>query len=99
MDCTTIDGVATGCGVTESEIANLYQVLASVRDGRCERGRRYAAADVLTAMMLAKMAGEEAWSGIAQWVGLRLSWLQKVIELPKAPCANCYRYLCERVTA
>lgn len=99
MDCTTIGSAATGREITETEIEDLYKVLASVTDGRCKRGRRYEAADLLTAMMLAKLAGEEAWSGIAQWVRLRLTWLQQVIPLPKAPCANCYRYLCERIDA
>jgi len=32
-------------------------------------------------------------------VRLRLTWLQQVIPLPKAPCTNCYRYLCERIDA
>lgn len=99
MDCTTIGAAVIERRVTEAEIPDLYQVLRSVRDGRCRRGRRYAAADLLTAMLLAKMAGEQAWSGIAQWVELRLAWLQQVLVLPDAPCANCYHYLCERIDA
>ena len=50
-------------------------------------------------MVLAKMAGEQTWSGIAQWVRLRLGWLQEAVALPKAPCANSYRYICEPIDA
>lgn len=99
MDCTTYGPVLTAREIAAAQIPDLYQILTTVTDGRCARGRRYGAAPVLTAMMVAKMAGEEAWSGIAQWVSLRLEWLQQVIPLPKAPCANCYRYLCERIDA
>jgi predicted transposase YbfD/YdcC len=77
----------------------LEQALKAVTDRRGKRGRRYEAATVLTVMVLAKMAGEQTWSGIAQWVRLRLAWLQEVVALPKAPCANSYRYICEHIDA
>lgn len=99
MDCTTNDSAVTDREIAVTQIPNLYQVLTKVTDGRCARGWRFGSAPVLTAMMVAKMAGEQARSGIAQWVELRLAWLQQVIPLPKAPCANCYRYVCKRIDA
>lgn len=78
-------------------VQSLLEALRQVTDHRCKRGRRYEAASVLTVMVLAKMAGEHTWSGIAQWVQLRLGWLQETVGLSKAPCANSYRYICEHI--
>ena len=80
-------------------IQSLLEALRQVTDHRCKRGRRYEAAPVLTVMVLAKMAGEHTWSGIAQWVRLRAGWLQETVGLSKAPCANSYRYICEHIDA
>jgi len=99
MDCNTICPEASHGEMGSSRIGDLEQVLKAVTDRRGKRGRRYEAATVLTVMVLAKMAGEETWSGIAQWVRLRLAWLQEVVALPKAPCANSYRYICEHIDA
>jgi predicted transposase YbfD/YdcC len=68
-----------------------------VTDGRQRRGRRYEAAVVLTVMLLAKLAGVHELSAIAQWVRLRLAWLQSLLPLPQGPCANTYRYVCEHI--
>lgn len=105
MDCNTVEpeGEHGQCGaggeVPVAQAKDLYAVLQTVQDGRCKRGRRFEAAAVLTAMLLAKLAGEQSWSGIAHWVRLRLSWLQGVLPLRAGPCANTYRYLCEHIDA
>lgn len=105
MDCNTVGqesehGASRAeCTVTAVQAQDLYAVLQSVQDGRSKRGRRFEAAAVLTVMLLAKLAGEQSWSGIAEWVRLRLAWLQDVLPLRTGPCANTYRYICEHIDA
>jgi predicted transposase YbfD/YdcC len=50
-------------------------------------------------MLLAKLAGEQTLRGIAQWVQLRVAWLQTVLPLANGcvPCANSYRYICAHI--
>lgn len=101
MDSTTTGVVlpdgAAAASLSGERVQDLYMVLCSVTDGRKQRGRRYEAAVVLTVMLLAKLAGVQELSAIAQWVRLRLAWLQSVLPLPKGPCANTYRYVCEHI--
>lgn len=91
------DGIAVAAALGGEQVQDLYTVLCSVTDGRQRRGRRYEAAVVLTVMLLAKMAGVHELSAIAQWVRLRLAWLQSLLPLPQGPCANTYRYVCEHI--
>src|SRR5687768_17719999 len=81
------------------EAESLYAVLQGVNDQRAKRGQRYEAALVLTLMLLAKLAGEQSLRGIAQWVHLRVDWLQTLLPLldTHTPCANTYRYICSHV--
>lgn len=84
---------------TKVEAASLYAVLQGVKDQRAKRGQRYEAALVLTLMLLAKLAGEQSLRGIAQWVQLRVTWLQTVLPHleTRTPCANTYRYICSHI--
>lgn len=84
---------------TKVEAASLYAVLQGVKDQRAKRGQRYESALVLTLMLLAKLAGEQSLRGIAQWVQLRVTWLQRVLPLSdtRTPCANTYRYICSHI--
>ena len=81
------------------EPRSLYQVLQEVTDGRKKRGRRYEAAAALTIIVLAKMAGERAVSGIAHWARLRCDTLQQMLPLKRRalPCANTYQYICDHI--
>lgn len=100
MDSTTKGMVlpdGASAALCDDRVQDLYTVLCSVSDGRKRRGRRYQAAAVLTVMLLAKLAGVQEFSAIAQWVRLRLAWLQSVLPLPQGPCANTYRYVCEHI--
>ena len=74
-------------------------MLQEVSDGRAKRGRRYVAAVGLTIILLAKLAGEQSLSGIAEWARLRQAWLveQLPVKAEKLPCANTYRYLCDHI--
>lgn len=94
MECTalnlTVNGVAEGCVV---DLGSLYAALAHVHDKRHARGLRYALVTVLVYIVLAKLAGEDRVSGIAQWVKYRQLALAEALALarPQAPSVNTYR--------
>jgi predicted transposase YbfD/YdcC len=79
---------------TQAQICSLYQRLQAVPDYRGKRGRRYEAATVMVIVLLAKLAGEESVSGIAEWARLRAQWLQSALGIARLPCANTYAYIC-----
>lgn len=92
MQCTTEVTAVDKCA--EAQIESLYQKLQTVPDYRHKRGRRYEAAAVMVIVLLAKMAGEESVSGIAEWASLRAGWLKEALGLRRLPCANTYAYIC-----
>lgn len=79
---------------TQAQLRSLYEQLQAVPDYRGKRGRRYEAATVMVIVLLAKWAGEESVSGIAEWARLRGEWLQSALGLARLPCANTYAYIC-----
>jgi predicted transposase YbfD/YdcC len=79
---------------TDAQIHSLYEQLQAVADYRSKRGRRYEAATVMVIVLLAKLAGEESVSGIAEWARFRAEWLQSALGLSRLPCANTYAYIC-----
>jgi predicted transposase YbfD/YdcC len=81
------------CTTEEAHLHSLYQKLQAVADHRCKRGRRYEAATVMVIVLLAKLAGEESISGIAEWASLREGWLKEALGLRRLPCANTYAYI------
>lgn len=102
MDSTTAWGAVphqSGREVEGHEARSIYQVPARVTDNRRARGKRYDAGLVLTLVLLAKMAGEQTLSGIAEWVRLRQVQLSEWLPLTRTPCANTYRYICEQIDA
>jgi hypothetical protein len=62
--------------VGEAEADSLYEELQGVTDGRAKRGRHYEAATVVVIILLARLAGEQSLSGVAQWARLRAAWLR-----------------------
>lgn len=96
---TFVAGVHVPETAKEQDVRSIYQALQGVSDGRAKRGRRYVAAVGLTIILLAKLAGEQSLSGIAQWARLRQAWLaeQLPVKVRKLPCANTYRYLCDHI--
>lgn len=92
MQCTI--EVMVRAKAEEVEVESLYEKLQAVADYRCKRGRRYEAATVMVIVLLAKMAGEESVSGIAEWARLREEWLKAALRLRRLPCANTYAYIC-----
>jgi hypothetical protein len=100
MECSTfIEKMQAPAGVEGVAVGSIYTVLQRVKDGRKARGQRYAAAVVLTLMLLAKLAGQKTVSGIAEWVRLRAEWVQGQLPFKdgRLPCANTYQYVCDHV--
>lgn len=75
------------------EVGALWQRLASLRDGRRRRGKRYPLPLLLVLIVLAKLAGEDRPSGIADWVAHRQQVLQTALGLrwQRMPHHNTYR--------
>jgi predicted transposase YbfD/YdcC len=75
------------------EVGRLYEKLGALSDKRQPKGKRYPLAVVLLLLLLAKLAGQDRPSGIAQWVELRRRQLIATLNLkrPTVPCHNTYR--------
>lgn len=100
MECSTfIEKMQVPPAVAQIEAGSLYTVLLRVKDRRKARGQRYAAAVVMTLMLLAKLAGQKTVSGIAEWVRLRAEWVRAQLPFKdeRLPCANTYQYVCDHV--
>ena len=71
---------------------SLYDFLTRLEDRRDPRGVRYPLARVLTLVLLAKLAGEDRLTGIAEWVQHRKEDLARAMGLsrPQAPHRTTY---------
>jgi DDE_Tnp_1-associated len=80
------------------EVSALWQRLAALRDARRSRGKRYPLPLLLLLVVLAKLAGEDRPSGIADWVAHRRPSLQAALGLmwTRTPHHNTYRRVLER---
>jgi len=74
------------------DLDSLLAWLANLGDGRSPRGMRYALATVLVLVVLAKIAGEDHISGIADWVKYRVGFLAEALHWvkPHAPHRTTY---------
>jgi predicted transposase YbfD/YdcC len=63
------------------EVGSVRDVLEDVADARDPRGKRWPQAVVLLFALLAKLAGEDKLRGIAQWINLRIGWLNHTLQL------------------
>ena len=94
MDYSTLaQNVADGAEGIVFDVNSLYAHLLAVKDWRGRRGRRYELALLLTALVLAKMAGEDTPSGIASWARQRQALFYELFYLKRLamPCHNTYR--------
>jgi predicted transposase YbfD/YdcC len=75
------------------DLGSLYDYFTQVFDPRDDRGKQYSLAELLVLMVLAKMAGQQNGSQIADWVAHRLGVLMGMKLLPrgKAPSHMTYR--------
>ncbi len=81
------------------ELDSLYAYLQQVLDPRHPKGKLYPLALLLLLMVLAKLAGEDKPSGIADWVAHRVDQLCEMKILPKrrAPSHMTFRRLLQHV--
>jgi predicted transposase YbfD/YdcC len=75
------------------DLGSLYDYLTKVLDPRHARGKQYALTELLVLMILAKLAGQQNASQIADWVAHRVEGLceLKLLRGKKAPCHMTYR--------
>lgn len=102
MDYSTLarplEGAADGFVFS---LNSLYARLEQLRDQRARRGKRYPLAFVLTAMLVAKLAGADKPQAIADWVAERAALFRQTFELPRPamPHHNTYRRVMQRAVA
>jgi predicted transposase YbfD/YdcC len=75
------------------DLRSLYAYLLQVEDTRKAKGKRYPLISLLVLMLLAKLAGEDKPSGIAEWIRHRKElWVQyKLLAEPKTASHMTYR--------
>lgn len=75
------------------DVGSLAEQLAPLTDSRRPRGIRYPLPALLVLVVLAKLAGEDRPSGIADWVRLRKDTLREALHLARAamPHPNTFR--------
>ncbi len=74
------------------DLDSLYAALSTLHDKRHARGVRYSLVTILVFVVLAKLAGENFMSGIAEWVEYRIDVLSELLHLKKrrAPHDSTY---------
>ncbi len=100
MEHTTFPVLArAGTDLEAEAVTSLYHALQGVPDPRRRQGRRYSLAVILSLVILAKLAGEQAMSGVTDWVRHRGPDLAQRLGLRRAsmPCQTTYRNVLARV--
>jgi predicted transposase YbfD/YdcC len=101
MECATRDPVGA-IGTPETlvfDIGSFAAHLARLTDTRHRRGIRYALGGILVLIALAKLAGADHPSGIADWVHHRTNVLRAALRIrrPRLPHHNTYRRILAEV--
>ena len=78
MDCKGA-GLAVNPKGLVVDLGSLYTWLGKLSDHRHARGVRYRLVTVLVLVVLAKLAGEDRVSGIAEWIGHRMGLLTELL--------------------
>jgi predicted transposase YbfD/YdcC len=75
------------------DVESLYLRLQRLTDTRKRQGRRYPVAVIVMALLLAKLAGQDTPTGIAEWVQWRRALFVDLFQLkrPRMPHAATYR--------
>jgi hypothetical protein len=83
------------------DLESLYAYLLKVKDPRKAKGKRYSLSSLLILMVLAKLAGEDKPSGIAEWISHRKElWVQyKILAEPKTASHMTYRRVLQEMIA
>lgn len=85
----------------EEDALSVFQAFEQVEDGRCKRGVRYSVAQILTLIVLGKLAGMTTPAAVAEWVRLRAGWLRQALSWtrPHFPCASTYSNVLRKLDA
>lgn len=85
----------------EFNVAELEARLGQLTDSRDKRGKIYSLSMLLTMIILAKLAGEDKPSGIAQWIQLRCDEFVKLFNFKhkRMPCLNTIRGVLENIVS
>lgn len=80
-------------------IADMAAYLEQLTDTRDKRGKIYPLGMILTLVLLAKLAGEDKPSGIAEWIKLRCDVFVELFEFKhqRMPCLNSIRWVLQEV--
>jgi predicted transposase YbfD/YdcC len=93
MQCTTAPSPREAGRVSVLDLTSLARRLVTLTDTRCPKGVRYPLGPLLLLIVLAKLAGEDRPSGIADWVASREALLREALHLPwpRMPHHTTYR--------
>lgn len=82
-------------------VAELEARFSQLTDSRAKRGKIYSLSMLLTMIILAKLAGEDKPSGIAQWIRLRCDEFVKAFNFKheRMPCLNTIRGVLDTIVS
>lgn len=97
----TLTGAIGEAGVLVFDVGSLAARLATLTDKRQRRGIRYPLTVIMLLIVLAKLAGEDQPSGIADWLAHRTAALREALCLkrPRLPHHNTYRRILANVVS
>lgn len=83
------------------DLADLAAQLERLPDSRDKRGKIYPLGMVLALVVLAKLAGEDRPSGIAQWIRLRCEAFVSLFNCQhqRMPCLNIIRWILQEIVS
>jgi predicted transposase YbfD/YdcC len=82
-------------------VTDLATELNQLTDIRDKRGKIYSLGMILTTVILAKLAGEDKPSGIAEWIRLRCDSFVKLFNCKhrRMPCLNSIRWILQEIVS
>ena len=86
------EAVKQGHWPMEIDVQSVYRAFEQVLDGRHKRGVCYQVEEILTLILLGKLAGMTTPAAIAEWVRHRADHLKQLLpwKRPTFPCASTY---------
>lgn len=83
------------------DVADLAERLNQLHDTRDRRGKIYPLGMILTLVILAKLAGEDKPSAIAEWIRLRCGAFVKLFNCKheRMPCLNSIRWVLQAIVS
>jgi predicted transposase YbfD/YdcC len=83
------------------DVADLAARLNELTDSRNRRGKIYPLGMILTLVILAKLAGEDKPSGIAEWIRLRCAAFVQLFNCKhrRMPCLNIIRWVLQDIVS